>query len=93
LTEKDWKVTFLLRNPSVFDKDEVIKQHIDQGTAKLVKGDALIHDDVKRAWDEAISLDNQPVDLLVFTVGQSQISLKVASNPQYFLQAPCPASP
>jgi len=69
LLEKGWKVTFLLRNPSVFDKDEVIKQHIEQGNAKLVKGDALIRDDVKHAWDEAISFDNQPVDLLVFTVG------------------------
>jgi NAD(P)-dependent dehydrogenase (short-subunit alcohol dehydrogenase family) len=68
--EKGWNVIFLLRNPSVFDNDEVIKRHIEQGTASLVKGDALISDDVKRAWDETVRSDSQAVDLLVFTVGQ-----------------------
>ncbi|KAG0691644.1 hypothetical protein DFH29DRAFT_976872 [Suillus ampliporus] len=45
-------VTFLLRSP---------------GKARLVQGDALVKNDVRRAWSEASN--SGPVDFLIFTVG------------------------
>jgi len=60
-------VTFLLRSPSVFDKDEVIQGYVRSGSAHLLKGDALVRSDVQHAWDEAAKRGN--VDLLLFTVG------------------------
>ncbi|KAF9462740.1 hypothetical protein BDZ94DRAFT_1165227 [Collybia nuda] len=60
-------VTFLLRSPSVFDKDEVIQGHIKSGKAHIVKGDALIESDVQQSWNEAGKHGN--IDLLLFTVG------------------------
>lgn len=62
-------VTFLLRNPAVFDEDEAIKKAVAAGKAFLVKGDGLNQDDVARAWAEATSHGH--VDTLLFTVGQS----------------------
>ncbi|KIJ16659.1 hypothetical protein PAXINDRAFT_74801, partial [Paxillus involutus ATCC 200175] len=62
-------VTFLLRKVEVFDGDETIQRYLEQGKARLVQGDALIKDDVQRAWDEAAKGDDTPVDLLLFTVG------------------------
>lgn len=64
-------VTFLLRTPSVFDKDEVIQEFVKSGKARLVKGDALVKEDCKKAWEEAAKgePDSEGVDLLVFTVG------------------------
>lgn len=61
-------VTFLLRNPAVFDEDEIIKKAVAAGKAFLVKGDGLNQDDVARAWAEATSHGH--VDTLLFTVGQ-----------------------
>ncbi|KAH8824428.1 hypothetical protein DL96DRAFT_1501278 [Flagelloscypha sp. PMI_526] len=60
-------VTFLLRNPSVFDKDSAIQKHVSSGKARLVKGDALKEDDVKKGWTEASK--DSPVDYMIFTVG------------------------
>jgi len=60
-------VTFLLRSTSVFDNDEVVQGYIKSGKARLIKGDGLIKDDVKRAWEE--SGRDRPVDTVVFTVG------------------------
>ncbi|KAL1709156.1 hypothetical protein EV121DRAFT_276545 [Schizophyllum commune] len=60
-------VTFLLRNPAVFDEDEAIKKAVAAGKAFLVKGDGLNQDDVARAWAEATSHGH--VDTLLFTVG------------------------
>ena len=60
-------VTFLLRTPSVFDEDATIQKYIKSGKAQLLKGDALVESDVKRAWGEAAKY--QSVDLLIFTVG------------------------
>jgi len=60
-------VTFLLRSPSVFDQDTAIQQYVKSGKAQLLKGDALVQDDVQRAWDQAGS--GGIVDLLLFTVG------------------------
>ena len=61
-------VTFLLRSPDIFDSDEVIQKYIKSGKAKVLKGDALVKDDVKRSWDEAAK--SRQVDLLLFTVGE-----------------------
>ncbi|EEB90534.1 hypothetical protein MPER_11244 [Moniliophthora perniciosa FA553] len=60
-------VTFLLRNPSVFDGDEVIKKYVASGKVALVKGDALVKSDVERGWAEAAK--HGKVDILLFTVG------------------------
>ncbi|RDB18788.1 hypothetical protein Hypma_014592 [Hypsizygus marmoreus] len=63
-------VTFLLRSPSVFDKDEKIQSYVKSGKAFLVKGDALIKDDMQRAWTEAATRSPSGiVDILLFTVG------------------------
>ncbi|KIK81059.1 hypothetical protein PAXRUDRAFT_15452 [Paxillus rubicundulus Ve08.2h10] len=62
-------VTFLLRKVQVFDGNETIQKYVEQGKARLVQGDALIKDDVQRAWDEAAKGDDKLVDLLLFTVG------------------------
>ncbi|THU96942.1 hypothetical protein K435DRAFT_778301 [Dendrothele bispora CBS 962.96] len=63
-------VTFLLRNPSVFDADETIQKHVKSGKALLVKGDALIEQDVKRVWEEAAAHGPEgKVDQVIFTVG------------------------
>jgi len=63
-------VTFLLRKTSVFDADEAIKKHVAASKAFLVQGDALVVDDVRRAWVESQShgIDNK-VDLCLSTVG------------------------
>jgi len=70
-------VTFLLRSPSVFDNDEVIQEHVKSGKARLVKGDALVKDDVKRAWDEGAAGEGKPVDLLLCTVGKGSVFASV----------------
>ncbi|RDB18811.1 hypothetical protein Hypma_014521 [Hypsizygus marmoreus] len=63
-------VTFLLRFPSVFDNDEKIQSYVKSGKAFLIKGDALVKDDVQRAWTEAATHSTSGiVDLLLFTVG------------------------
>jgi len=64
-------VTFLLRSPGVFDSDNVIQKYVKSGHARLLKGDALIVEDVQRAWDEAAK--DRPVDVLLFTVGEFYI--------------------
>jgi NAD(P)-dependent dehydrogenase (short-subunit alcohol dehydrogenase family) len=67
-------VTFLLRSTSVFDNDEVVQGYIESGKARLVKGDGLVKDDVKRAWEETGR--DRPVDTVVFTVGKTIIHFK-----------------
>lgn len=63
-------VTFLLRSPTAFANDQAIQTFVTSGKARLVQGDALVKEDVQRAWTEAgKGDDNRPVDLLVFTVG------------------------
>jgi hypothetical protein len=53
---------------TVFDNDEVVQGYVKTGTARLLQGDALIRDDVQRAWREAAKIGD--VDLLLFTVGE-----------------------
>ncbi|KAG1850879.1 hypothetical protein F4604DRAFT_1746006 [Suillus subluteus] len=69
-------VTFLLRSPQVFVQDDTIQTYIKKGKARLIQGDALVKDDVRRAWSEAQVDDTRPVDFLIFTVGgKPQFSL------------------
>ena len=61
-------MTFLLRNPTVFDSDESIKPHVASGKARIVKGDALKEEDVKKAWTAAEEGEGA-LDVVLFTVG------------------------
>ncbi|KAF8522167.1 hypothetical protein BU17DRAFT_45099 [Hysterangium stoloniferum] len=60
-------VTFLLRNPSVFDEDPTIQKFVNDGHAKLIKGDATVKSDIQKAFDEARS--NGQLDAVIFSVG------------------------
>lgn len=62
-------VTFLLRSPQVFEQDKTIQTYVKEGKARLIQGDALVKNDVRRAWSEAQADDTRPVDFLIFTVG------------------------
>nr|GAT59774.1 predicted protein [Mycena chlorophos] len=64
--EKGAVVTFMLRSPSIFDEDEKMQHYIRSGRARLVQGDALKEEDVRRAWEAAGT-----VDTVLFTVGFS----------------------
>ena len=68
-TELGATVTFLLRTPSIFDTNSAIQKYVSSGTARLIKGDALVREDVEQAWKEAAGKENKPVDVLLFTVG------------------------
>lgn len=61
--------TLLLRKTEVFDDDERMKPHVESGRAQLVQGDALVEDDVKRAWEKATDF-GRTVDFVVFTLGE-----------------------
>jgi len=70
LLEKGATVTFLLRSPSSFDADTTIQQYVKIGKARLVEGDALIKDDIKKGWVEAAKGEGEErVDVVLFTVG------------------------
>ncbi len=71
-------VTFLLRKPSMFDADTAIQPYLTSGQVRIVKGDALIKDDVVCAWAEA-GRERSKVDYLIFTVGTLSISLLLSS--------------
>jgi len=60
-------VTYLLRTPAAFDTDEDVQKYVKSGHARLVKGDALVEQDVRKAWTEATR--DKPVDLVLFSVG------------------------
>lgn len=59
----------------MFDGDEAIQKYVTAGKARLVQGDALVKEDVERAWAAAQGDDGKPVDFLVFTVGKSHLLL------------------
>ncbi|KAH8114162.1 hypothetical protein DFH11DRAFT_1596224 [Phellopilus nigrolimitatus] len=63
-------VTFLLRNKSCFDADETIQQYVRSGKARLVSGDALKEEDVRKAWAVADEGDDGSVDTVFFSVGR-----------------------
>jgi len=63
-------VTFLLRSTGVFDSDQDMRPFIAQGKAILVEGDALKLDDVKAAWNRALTAnESHAIDLVLFTIG------------------------
>ena len=64
------RVTFLLRSPASFDDDAEIQKHVKTGNAQLVKGDALVPEDVSKAWEKAT--EDAPVDFILYTVGFSE---------------------
>ncbi|KAG8940853.1 hypothetical protein FRC04_005004 [Tulasnella sp. 424] len=61
-------IVFQLRNPSCFDNDAEIQPFVTSGEAKLVKGDAMVEEDVCSAWTEA-NADGEAVDVVLFSVG------------------------
>ncbi|KAG7087726.1 hypothetical protein E1B28_013672 [Marasmius oreades] len=67
LLDSGCTVTFLLRNLSKLQDDEVIGKYVASGKAFLVKGDALEKSDVENGWKEAGKHGN--IDVLLFTVG------------------------
>ncbi|KAL4242315.1 hypothetical protein ABKN59_012015 [Abortiporus biennis] len=69
LLEKGASVTFLLRNPSVFDSDKQIQEYVSKGKVKLVKGDGLSKEDVKKGWDASTELGGGKVDLALSSIG------------------------
>ena len=80
LLERGDTVTFLLRSTEAFEKDPAIIPHIGTGKARLIQGDAMKEEDVKRAWASACLAtsgsspsDEGQVDLLLITIGESII--------------------
>jgi hypothetical protein len=71
----------------VFDNDQVIQPFVKSGKARLVKGDALVRDDCKKAWDEAAKgePEGEGVDLLIFSVGR--LSLVFAFLLRFFVNS------
>ncbi|KAG9044614.1 hypothetical protein FS837_007839 [Tulasnella sp. UAMH 9824] len=55
-----------------FDNDTEIQPFVASGHVKLIKGDAMVEEDVRNAWTEA-NADGAPVDLVLFTVGAPPI--------------------
>ncbi|KAF9789782.1 hypothetical protein BJ322DRAFT_1098608 [Thelephora terrestris] len=68
LLDQGHSATLLLRNTNVFDNDERMKPYVDSGKAELVKGDALVSEDVKRVWEKATEAGRE-VDYAIFTMG------------------------
>lgn len=60
-------MTFMLRKPSVFDQDVKMQKYIQEGRAKILKGDATIRTDIQKALLEA-RLDGK-LDAVLFSVG------------------------
>jgi len=68
LLNQGHSATLLLRKDKVFENDERMKAHVESGKAQLVQGDALVVDDVKRAWGQATE-SGRAVDYVLFTLG------------------------
>lgn len=68
LLKQGHSVTYLLRRPEVFDADNDIKPFIDSGKVTIAKGDALVVEDVRKAWQVATA--DGPVDVIIFSVGE-----------------------
>ncbi|CUA74032.1 hypothetical protein RSOLAG22IIIB_05379 [Rhizoctonia solani] len=67
LLAKGHTCTFLLRRPDAMQSDPSMSEYIQSGSAKLVRGDALVREDVQKVWDVANS--DGPVDLIFFGIG------------------------
>jgi len=79
LLAKGATVTFLMRSPSAFDANEEMQNYIKNGTARLVKGDALNREDVLKGWEVAAEPESpggaRGVDVLLFSVGSTSPKL------------------
>jgi hypothetical protein len=60
---------FLLRNPSAWDNDAQMQEHLKSGKATVTRGDALKSEDVAKVWTEATA--NSPVDAVVYSLGMT----------------------
>jgi NAD(P)-dependent dehydrogenase (short-subunit alcohol dehydrogenase family) len=77
--EKGDTVTYLLRKPTVFDNNAEMKKYVESGTAKLVKGDVLNKDDVKKVYEVAGEGEGPGVEVILYSIG-------VLSPPFSFIQ-------
>ncbi|CAE6348249.1 unnamed protein product [Rhizoctonia solani] len=59
--------TLLLRKPDAMESDPSMKDYIQNGSAKLVRGDALVREDVQKAVDVA-NADGK-LELIFFGIG------------------------
>lgn len=50
-----------------------MRPHLESGEAELVQGDALVVDDVKRAWGKATD-SGRVVDYVLFTLGKQPLA-------------------
>lgn len=68
-------VTFVVRNAGVFDADENIRPYVRSRHARIVKGDALNEEDIRKAWTTAndpaadVAGAAEGIDLVLFTIG------------------------
>jgi NAD(P)-dependent dehydrogenase (short-subunit alcohol dehydrogenase family) len=65
-SNRDWTVTLLLRDTSIIEKDPRLAPFIKEGRLRLLKGDATVEADVRRA------LTGGEVDLIVSSIGESR---------------------
>lgn len=68
LLNQGHSATLQLRNPKGFDNDAEIAPYIQSGKAEIVQGDALVTEDVERAWAKATE-NGRTVDYILFTIG------------------------
>ncbi|KAI5117789.1 hypothetical protein M0805_002176 [Coniferiporia weirii] len=80
LLKKDATVTFLLRNKACFDKDEHIQPYIASGKARIVPGNALEEEDVRRAWKVAGEGDDSAVDIVIFSIGSTTLNISLTKG-------------
>ena len=71
-------MTFLLRNVKCFDADESIKPFVSSGAARLVQGDALKEDDVRKVWTVAAEGEGK-LDTVLFSIGMPLITVACIS--------------
>jgi NAD(P)-dependent dehydrogenase (short-subunit alcohol dehydrogenase family) len=62
----DWKATILLRKPESIENDPLLKQYLEEGRLKIVKGDATNYQDV-------VQLFVEKVDVVISTIGKSRM--------------------
>jgi hypothetical protein len=68
-----------------------VQGYVKSGKARLVKGNALVKDDVKRAWEE--SGRDRSVDTVVFSIGKTTNALLIKRQPLLTLiKAPAAAN-
>ncbi|KIJ42745.1 hypothetical protein M422DRAFT_31265 [Sphaerobolus stellatus SS14] len=70
LLAENHTVTYLLRKPEVFDKDLELQKYIKNGQAKVIKGDATVKEDIRKAFTET-STNGNTLDAVLFSVGGS----------------------